>query len=76
MSKAFSYRSTNTRVAVKTGSKVAAYADITLCRSNVASPTQIKPISLDNSAISAQSETRRAGQRDNASAAIWERPGV
>ena len=42
MAKAFSYRSANTRVAVKTGSKLAAYADITLRQSNVASPTQMK----------------------------------
>ena len=76
MAKAFSYRSANTRVAVKTGSKLAAYADITLRRSNVASPTQMKPVRLDNSAISVESKTGRAGRRDNASAAIWERPGV
>ena len=57
MAKAFSYRSANTQVAVKTGSKLAAYADITLCRSNVASLTQIKPVRLDSSAISAESKT-------------------
>ena len=61
MAKAFSYHSANTRVAVKTGSKLAAYADITLFQSNVASLIQIKPVRLDNSAISAESKTGRAG---------------
>ena len=70
MAKAFSYCSANTQVAVKTGSKLAAYADITLYQSNIASPIQIKPVKWENSEISAEFKINWAGQQDNASVAI------